>query len=176
MKTIFIILITSSFGHLFSQQKMDIEKHVKTVDSLYANNKLFKKEYPGRTFAGSLIGYYYNDTLVYVNTLTDGEYGGIETKYYVKDTILYKLFRAKASFSSPDEWDGYYKKHKADKNCEDCHKTKKCDKTIIIFTNPLSMVSIIKGKPQSLTPAAKLADQFNTTKTFLSLRTLLSKV
>ncbi|MCD6019538.1 MAG: hypothetical protein K0S53_2659 [Bacteroidetes bacterium] len=113
--------------------------------------------------------------MVFINTLTDGEYGAIETKYYVKDTVIYKVLRMTASFKSPEEWGKYYKRHTANLSCDNCHNKRQCDKTTIYLIPPFSIVSIVKGKQLSLKPEEKLLDLFNTSQAFKSLRTLLSK-
>ncbi len=176
MKTIFITIFIIFAEHICSQNKLVIDKYVKSIDSLFITNGLTTKEYPGRTFAGSLNGYYNHDTLVYINTLTDGEYGGIETKYYVQDTIIYKVFIMTASFKSPEEWSKYYKQHKANINCDICHNKKQCDKTTIFFTNPWSVESTRNEKPLILSPAQKTLHIYKTAKSFESLYTLLRKI
>jgi antitoxin component YwqK of YwqJK toxin-antitoxin module len=153
-----------------------MDRYVKTIDSLYIHNKLSVKEYPGRTFVGSLNGYYHNGTLVYVNTLMDGEYGGIETKYYVKDTVLYKVLQMSAGFKEPNEWKAYYAKHKKNKQCNVCHNTKDCIITTLIYNKSNTLVSVSKGKKLKLSPAEQAAGFNKTFNTFLALKDLLSKI
>ena len=112
MRQIFTFIIIFSLAQVYAQDNPFIAKQTRVIDSLYNKNLLKKKEYDGRTFVGSLSGYYFKDTLVYVNTLTDGEYGGVETKYYCKDTILMKVKSMSTQFADPNEWTEYYKKHK----------------------------------------------------------------
>lgn len=176
MKTIFFIILIGSFGQLCSQDSLVIDKWVKTVDSLYNKHLLSTREYPGRTFVGSLNGYYYNDTLVYINTLTDGEDSGIETKYYVKDSVIFKVMRMAAQFDKPNTWTRYYNKHKINQNCDICHTERKCDKTIIIYSKEISIVSSVNGRPVSITPKIRLEELHNIKTTFKSLRTLLDSI
>jgi len=90
------------FGHTYGQDR-NIDSWIKQVDSLRQKHQLKIKEYPGKTFVGSLTGFYFNDSLVFINTLTDGEEAGIETQYYIKEGLLLKVLTLTAHFDSSGE-------------------------------------------------------------------------
>ena len=176
MRQIITFIIILSIEQVCAQDNQFIAKRTRVIDSLYNKNLLKKKEYDGRTFVGSLSGYYFNDTLVYVYTLTDGEYGGVETKYYCRDTTLMKVNSMSAQFVDPNEWTDYYKKHKKNQNCNGCHSKVSCNKTTIVFAKQISINSTINGKKVKVDYASKKTEIANTFETFKAIRTLLDKL
>ncbi len=176
MRQIFTFIIIFSLAQVYAQDNPFIAKQTRVIDSLYNKNLLKKKEYDGRTFVGSLSGYYFKDTLVYVNTLTDGEYGGVETKYYCKDTTLMKVKSMSTQFADPNEWTEYYKKHKKNQNCNSCHSKVNCNTTTIVFTKQISINSTIKGKKVKVDDASRKTEIATTFETFKVIRTLLDKL
>ena len=54
------------------------------IDSLMSNNHLLKLSYPGMSRSGGgLEGFYYKNTLVFINSMYRAELGFTETKYYL---------------------------------------------------------------------------------------------
>lgn len=106
---------------------------VDRIENLKTAKKLMVKTYPGKTFAGALTGYYDGDALVLINSLTDAEFGGTETLYYIKNGSLHSVFISTASFHSSDEWAGYFVKHQAADKCTSCHGTEQCFTLAILF-------------------------------------------
>jgi len=175
MRTITILIFLLQFGHCFGQNT-NLDPWTKRIDSLRQKNKLTAKHYPDKTFVGSLTGYYFADTLVFINTLTDAEEAGTETQYYIKDGSLIKVLIMAARFDSSSEWTDYYTNHNRNLNCQDCHSKPKCERTEIIFSLPISVKHFSKTKQTSISrPDNKvLADDVQ--KTYKDILTLLKEL
>ena len=175
MRIYLIILLFVCSNKNFAQSNYDIDRKVNFIDSLLNKGILKSKEYPGRTVVGSLNGYYYNDKLVLIKTLTDGEYGGTETIYYVDNSILIKTFKMGVSFKDPNEWTKYFKSHKQNNNCLKCHNKNNCQKTIIYFESK-QLDYYIDDKQAKLTQVEKDLEISNTINIFNLLLQLLQDI
>ena len=71
--------------HGLVNKRLDAFKLTKVeIDSLLSNNHLLKLSYPGMSRSGgSLDGFYYNNELVFINSMYRAELGFTETKYYL---------------------------------------------------------------------------------------------
>lgn len=175
MRLYLIILLLVCLTDNFAQSNSDIDKKVNVIDSLFNKNALKSKEYPGRTMVGSLNGYYYNDKLVLIKTLTDAEFGGTETMYYVDSSNLIKTFKMGVSFKDPAEWTNYYMSHKQNKNCLKCHNKNSCQKTVI-YLNTKQLNYYIDDKQAEISQSEKDLEISNTIQTFNSLLNLLQDI
>ena len=137
MKSIFLLFVIFILSNvsLAAQDGNSADDWVKAVDLLRKAGKLKVKTYPDKTFAGSLSGYYDNDSLVFINSLTDAEATGSETSYYIKDGVLQKAFIMTAEVE-PGTWMEYYSKHLKNEECRSCHG------------KPICIVSTITLLPQ----------------------------
>jgi hypothetical protein len=172
MKTTLILIFFFYLGHFFGQDSSSAI-WTKRVDSLRQKNKLTVKQYPDKTFVGSLTGYYFSDSLVFINTLTDAEEAGTETQYYVKNGSLVKVYIMAARFDSSAEWTGYYSKHNKNLNCRDCHSKPQCERTEIIYSSPISVKYFNKTKKTSHPPSDNKVLADKVTGTYKQLLTLL---
>jgi len=130
LPSLFVVLVMCSCPQVFSQQN---DGFVSRVEKLRKANALTVKEYDGKTYVGSLTGYYEGGSLVLINSLTDAEFGGTETLYYINDSSLHSVYVSSASFTSSGEWVGYFTKHKVFDHCESCHGKKACFTLAITF-------------------------------------------
>lgn len=143
MRLILIILASFVLRVTYSQSKDN--NYVDKIEKLRGENKLTVKTYPEKTFVGSLSGYYYNDALVLINSLTDAEAAGTETLYYIEHGVLRKVFAMAATFDSNKEWPEYFAKHKSEEKCYECHGKPNCVVTIITFDrNPVVSMTVNK--------------------------------
>ncbi|MBL7834639.1 MAG: hypothetical protein JNK18_11830 [Cyclobacteriaceae bacterium] len=109
------------------------DNYVKSIEKLRSKGKLTTKSSIDKTFAGSVTGYYYKDSIVLISSLTDAEAAGTETLYFLKDGRLKKVFVMSTTFESNDDWKEYYSKHKSVDNCYKCHGKPNCTVTEITF-------------------------------------------
>jgi len=174
MRSLFIILLICSFHLAFAQQQK--EDFVGWVEKLRKENKVTIKAYPDKTFVGSLTGYYDNGSLVLINSLTDAEFGGTETLYYIKDGALHSVFISTASFDSSDEWAGYFAKHKAFDRCKSCHGKKQCFTLAISFESSPLFVAKTNGKMRSLNQDEREKALADVEKTRKQLEAMLSEL
>ncbi|MBT1688282.1 hypothetical protein [Dawidia soli] len=138
LKSLLALLVSLSFHPAFSQLLQD--DFVRRIEDLRAAKKVTVKTYPDKTFVGALTGYYDGDALVLINTLTDAEFGGTETLFYIKNDSLRGVFISMASFRSSDAWAGYFAKHQAADGCTSCHGTEQCSTVAILFTGSSPLI------------------------------------
>jgi hypothetical protein len=168
-----ITLTIFAFGQVWSQTPDD---YVRTIEKLRSKGKLTTKSSTDKTFVGSVTGYYDNDSIVLVNSLTDAEESGTETLYFVKDGVLKKVFIMAATFDSSDEWTEYYSKHKSIEKCYICHGKPDCIVTEITFGDKPTIIVTENKKKRELTQDEKekiLADVRNTSE---ELKALLNEM
>lgn len=151
MRLLFPILFLFFLQQAWSQDGGD--DFVRTTERLRHDGSLTTKTYPGKTFAGSLTGYYHNGTLVLINTLTDAEAAGTETLYFIRDGALSKVFIMAAQFEAHEEWAGYFSKHKLADKCYACHGKRHCVVTVITFDGGPIIAVTEKGMAKHLTEA-----------------------
>jgi hypothetical protein len=165
MRLLSITLTFLTFGQVWSQKADD---YVKTIENLRSKGKLIAKSSTDKTFVGSVTGYYHNDAIVLINSLTDAEAAGSETFYFIKDRVLKKVFIMAATFESSDEWLGYYLKHKSMDKCYTCHEKPNCivteitldDKPIIVVTENRREKELTQHeKEKMLADARKISDE-----------------
>jgi hypothetical protein len=146
MRLLLITLTILAFGQVWSQTPDD---YARTIENLRSKGKLTIKSSTDKTFVGSVTGYYDNDSIVLINSLTDAEAAGTETLYFIKDGVLKKVFIMAATFDSSDEWTGYYSKHKSIENCYTCHGKPNCIVTeITLGDKPTIIVTENKKKKE----------------------------
>jgi len=138
MRLLFTVLTVLTFGQLWSQSA---DNYVKTIERLRSKSKLTTKSSTDKTFVGSVTAYYDKDSLVLINSLRDGETGGAETLYFLKNGVLMKVFIMSTAFDSRDEWSGYYSKHKSIDKCYTCHGKENCIVTEITFGDKPTIVT-----------------------------------
>lgn len=160
---------------VYSQNKT-IDQWVKTVDALRKSGKLTVRVHPDKTFVGALAGYYDNDSLVLINSLTDAEAAGVETLYYIKDGALQKVLIMAAVFDSSDEWNEYSLKHKRNEDCLACHLKPNCGVTIITFQQEPRMEAFQNKKPVSVNQEEKNEMIDEVSRTYKELRVLLAEL
>ncbi|HYF68683.1 MAG TPA: hypothetical protein VD884_11130 [Ohtaekwangia sp.] len=80
MRFLLIGLTFLTFCPVWSQPSDD---YVTAIEKLRSEGKLTTRSSTNRTFAGSVTGYYDNDSLVLINILTDTEEAGTETIYFI---------------------------------------------------------------------------------------------
>lgn len=134
-----LALLVSLFVHPAVAQLLH-DDFVHRIEDLRTAKKLTVKTYPDKTFAGALTGYYDGDALVLINSLTDAEFGGTETLYYINNGSFHSVFVSMASFRSSDEWAGYFVKHQAADACPSCHGTEQCFTLAIRFTGSSPLI------------------------------------
>jgi len=110
MRAIIIILLlfsTKLFGQIPTES--EVEKYVKTVDSLKNKNQLQKFFYPNMSYCGgALYGYYYQNKLVYIDAVYGGEFRNFSSRVvYFKDTIVYKIIYRQVLA----DWDKFIQKY-----------------------------------------------------------------
>lgn len=173
---LFLVLTTLLFcGQVHAQDKV-IDQWVKTVDAFRKNGKLTTRAYPDKTFVGALVGYYDNDSLVLINSVTDAEAAGTETLYYIKDGALQKVFIMAAVFDSNDEWNEYRSKHRRNENCLSCHLKPNCSITIITFQKE-PVIEVFQNKiPVDLSREEKNEMINEVSRTYKELQVLLAKL
>jgi len=171
---LFTILIVCFCQPAFTQQQK--EDFVGRIERLRKENKLTVKAYPDKTFVGSVAGYYDNGSLVLINSLTDAEFGGTETCYYIKGGALHSVFVSTASFHSSDEWAGYFTKHKAVDKCKSCHGKKYCFTLAIIFSSNPLIVAKENGKMKRLNQDEREKAITDVNKNREQLESMLSKL
>jgi hypothetical protein len=152
MRVLLIALTILAFGHVWSQTPDD---YVKTIEKLRSKGELTTKSSNVKTFVGSLTGYYANDSLVLINSLTDAEAAGTETLYFIKHGVLKKVFIMAATFDSSDKWTGYYSKHKSIDNCYTCHGKPNCIVTEITLGDKPTIIVIENKKKKELSKDEK---------------------
>jgi hypothetical protein len=128
-----------SFAFLFQTglvngQDKAIDNWVKWVDSLRSVNKLVQKQFPYKSFSGSLVGYYLGESLLMINTVVYEKKSGTETEYYVKNGILQKALIMVALFESPKDRSNYHGNHKKNLDCAGCHYYPSCERTTVVFS------------------------------------------
>jgi antitoxin component YwqK of YwqJK toxin-antitoxin module len=138
MRFLFTVVTVLMFGELWSQSADD---YVKTIERLRNKGKLTTKSSTDKTFVGSVTAYYDKDSLVLINSLTDGESGGAETLYFLKNGVLMKVLTMSTAFDSSDEWSEYYSKHKSIDKCYTCHGKRNCIVTEITFGEKPTIVT-----------------------------------
>jgi hypothetical protein len=147
MRLLITLLTVFTFGQLWSQTPDD---YVRTIETLRGKGKLTAKRSEDKTFVGAVTGYYHNDSIVLINTLTDAEAAGTETLYFVKDGVLKKVFIMAATFESNADWKGYYSKHKSVSNCYTCHGEANCIVTEITLGDKPTVIVIENKKKKEL--------------------------
>jgi len=148
MRLLIIILTFITFGQARSQHP---DTYVKTIEKLKSKGKLTTKSSTEKTFVGSVTGYYDNDSLVLISSLTDAEAAGTETLYFIKEGVLKKVFIIAATFDSNVEWKEYYSKHKSIDKCYTCHGKSNCIVTEITLGDKQTIVVIESKKKRELT-------------------------
>lgn len=146
MKNIFcILLLTSTSVIAQTLTSKEISKYVKTIDSLRVKKNALKKvAYSNMSFCGGgLTGYYYENHLVFIKAVYQGELGYTEQKVYLIDTIPYKLtYRQHYA-----EWNKYYSKFPdRDKEFDAAKMTYSDTLYYISFTNPIKVSKTSKKK------------------------------
>lgn len=145
MRLIITILTLLTFGQVWSQTPDD---YVKTIEKLRSKGKLTTKASTDKIFVGSMRVYYDKDSIVLINSLTDGETGGTEILYFLKDGVLKKVFIMAVAFESSDEWTEYYARHKSIDKCYSCHGKRNCIVTEVTFGENPTIVT--NGKKREL--------------------------
>ncbi len=173
-KNVVTILCILFFGSAFSQ--VDVDNFVKTIEKLRREKKLIIKAYPDKTFVGSLTGYYQDDSLVLINTLTDGEMSGRESLYYFKNGNLVKLYIIKAEFDSSDVWRDYFAKHMAIENCEVCHSKPNCTTAVVTFQSDTTFEGTHRGKQRTISTKEREEIVHQIPKTIRELKILLKEL
>ena len=173
MRQLFIALTLLTFGQVWSQTSDD---YVRTIEKLRGKGKLTTKSSTGKTFVGSVTGYYDNNSIVLINSLTDAEEAGTETLYFIKDGVLKKVFILAATFESNDEWKEYYSKHKSIDKCYTCHGKPDCIVTEITFGDKPRIIVTERKKIRELTQVDKDKMLMDVIKTSEELKTLLKKM
>lgn len=109
---IFILLTNLAFGQTVKQTAPEIEKYVKSIDKLKAENKLVKTFYPNMSgCGGGLYGYYHNKNLVLIDATYGAELGfSSRTIYIDQDKFLKIVYREYFA-----EWGKYEEKYPHDK-------------------------------------------------------------
>lgn len=153
MRILISILLVFFLQQTWAQDKDD--DFVRKVERLRRGNNLTVKTYPGKTFVGSLTGYYDKGKLVLINSLTDAEAAGTETLYYIRNGALSKVFIMAAQFDSNEEWDAYFSKHTSADNCYSCHGKPRCIITVITFDGDPTVTVTEMDESKQLTKAEK---------------------
>lgn len=131
---ILIILTNLTFGQSVKLTEPEIEKYVKSVDKLRAENKLVKISYPNMSGCGGGVdGYYLNKNLVLIDATYNAELGfSSRTIYIDQDKFLKVIYREHFA-----EWGKYEEKYPHDKFEYDPSKTTYTDTIYsITLTNP----------------------------------------
>lgn len=170
--TILIALTILAFGQVWSQTPDD---YARTIEKLRSKGKLTIKSSTDKTFVGSVTGYYDNDSIVLINSLTDAEAAGTETLYFIKDGLLKKVFIMAATFDSSDEWPRYYSKHKSIDNCYTCHGKPNCIVTEITLGDRPTIV-VTENKKRELTQDEKEKMLADVRKTCDELQVLIKEL
>jgi hypothetical protein len=152
MKLLFTALTFLTFAHAWSQKSDD---YAKTIENLRSKGKLTTKSTADKTVVGAVTGYYDNDSIVLINSLTDAEAAGTETLYFIKDGILTKVYIMAATFDSNDEWSDYHAKHMAIDQCYACHGKPNCIVTEITLDDSPTIVVTEHKKKRELTQDEK---------------------
>lgn len=173
MKIVLTALTFLLFEPCWSQHP---DEYVKQIEKLRSKGKLTEKTYPGKTFVGSLTGYYENDSLVLINTLTDAEAAGGEILYYIRNGALKKIFIMSAQFESNKAWAGYYAKHRAAEECLKCHQTPTCLVTEITLGRDTTLSMTSNRTVQQVTQKAKTEMIEHLSKTAEELKVLLREL
>lgn len=107
-----ILLTNLTFGQTVKLTATEIEKYVKSVDELCAENKLVKISYPNMSGCGGAVdGYYLNKNLVLIDATYSAELGfSSRTIYINQDKFLKTIYREHFA-----EWGKYEEKYPADK-------------------------------------------------------------
>ena len=173
MRQLLIALTFLVSGQVWSQTT---DNYVKTIEKLRSKGKLTTKSSIDKTFVGSVTGYYDNDSLVLISSLTDAEAAGTETLYYIENWTLKKVFVMAATFDSNDEWKEYYSKHKSVDNCYKCHGKPNCIVTEITFGDKPTIIVTEDKRKKELTGDDKTKMLFEVKRTCDELKVLLKEL
>lgn len=144
MRIIFIILLLTT--KLFAQTLAvkEVEKYVKTIDSLKNTKGLQKFVNPNMSRCGGAVdGYYFKNKLVFIDATYQGELGYSSRTMYFKDTVIYKIIYREHY----PEWEKYFKKHPGQKKVLDPLKMTYTDTLYtVILSKPISFVKTSNKK------------------------------
>ncbi|MCX6231823.1 MAG: hypothetical protein NTZ33_09795 [Bacteroidetes bacterium] len=108
---LFLLILTLNLSSQTIIEK-EIQKYIKTIDSLKSKHKLLKISYPDMSdCGGGLDGYYFNNKLVLIDATYQAELGYSRRTIYLKDTLFIKIIFRK-HFA---EWEKYFKKYPTEK-------------------------------------------------------------
>lgn len=155
---IFLLASTKLFGQALVVKEVD--KYVKTIDSLKTANVLKKFVYPGVSpCGGSVDGYYLKNKLVFIDAINQGELGYTSRTIYLKDTVIYKIVYQEHQ----PEWSKYFKKYPAQKKVLYPLKMTYTDTLYTIkLSKPISFVKTSNKKQISNKVDAKLVNSLQT--------------
>jgi hypothetical protein len=173
MRLLFTILPVLAFGQLWSQSA---DNYVKTIEKLRAKGQLTTKASADKTFVGSVTAYFDKDSLVLINSLTDAETAGTETRYYIRDGNVKKVLIMTALLASNDKWTEFYSKHKSGDNCYKCHGNPECFVREITFGDKVTIKTKENGKAKQLTQHDNERMLSDIRKTYQELKTLLKEL
>jgi hypothetical protein len=139
---IILLLTTKLFGQTLATKEID--KYVKTIDSLKKINSLQKYINPSVSRCGGAVeGYYFKNKLVFIDAVNQGELGYSGKIMYLKDTVIYKIIYHEHF----PEWDKYFKKHPGQKKVSDPLKMTYTDTLYtVLLSKPISFVKTSNKK------------------------------
>ena len=144
MRTAFILifLTTKLFGQILTVK--EVEKYVKTIDSLKNANGLQKLVNPNVSrCSGAVEGYYLKNKLVFIDAVKQETLGYSGKTIYLKDTTIYKIIYREHY----PEWEKYFKKHPGQKKVTDPLKMTYTDTLYaVIYCKPVSFVKTSNKK------------------------------
>lgn len=133
------VISSLAYGQL-NEENIDIK--VKFLDNLYANNEMDSVELQDLHACGGITGYYFNEKLNLIKSVSNAEAGSITEFYYFSRGTLIKVVRSE----HVPEWDKHFKNYPEEaKNNKFDHMTFKDSTFETYFTDKVVTYSIVSG-------------------------------